>query len=53
VTRVEGSRSDLDKADAIVLLVDHDEFDVAALEEVDGYVLDCRRMTTGSNVERL
>jgi UDP-N-acetyl-D-glucosamine dehydrogenase len=53
VTRVPGTEDDMRDADAVVLLVDHAEFEVDVLESLGAYVLDCRRMTSSPNVERL
>jgi UDP-N-acetyl-D-glucosamine dehydrogenase len=53
VTRVIGSPADYSEADAILVLVDHDGFDIDSLESVDAYVLDCRNVTTAPNIERL
>jgi UDP-N-acetyl-D-glucosamine dehydrogenase len=53
VTRVEGTPQELAAADAVLLLVDHDDFDVATLERLDAYVLDCRRVTSAPAIERL
>jgi UDP-N-acetyl-D-glucosamine dehydrogenase len=53
VRRVAGDAADLAEADAVLLLVDHPEFDFTALEGLDAYVLDCRRVTGSTNVELL
>jgi UDP-N-acetyl-D-glucosamine dehydrogenase len=53
VTRVAGTIEDLRAADVVVLVVDHDEFDIDALGDLEGYVLDCRHLTTSENVEHL
>ncbi len=53
VTRVAGTRAEVADADAVVILVDHDSFDVAAMVRDAAYVLDCRRCVVGSNVEHL
>jgi UDP-N-acetyl-D-glucosamine dehydrogenase len=53
VRRVDLSRAELDAADAIVLLVDHDAFDLTPLSSIDAYVLDCRNAVAGSSVESL
>jgi UDP-N-acetyl-D-glucosamine dehydrogenase len=53
VRRVAGDGADLADADAIVLLVDHEEFDVEQLAELEAYVLDCRRVSRSADIERL
>lgn len=53
VTRVELTTAELSSADAVVLLADHDAFDLDQVSEHAEYVLDCRRVITGSNVETL
>ncbi|MEV3857661.1 nucleotide sugar dehydrogenase [Streptomyces sp. NPDC050095] len=40
-------------SDAVVLLTDHDAFDLRLIEEHAPYVLDCRARLSGANVERL
>ena len=40
-------------ADAVVVLVDHDDFDLPALVAVAPFVLDCRHVVAGPNVEHL
>jgi UDP-N-acetyl-D-glucosamine dehydrogenase len=54
VTRVECSADELAGADAVVLLVDHDSFDLAEVAATATYVLDTRnRVPRADNVERL
>ncbi len=54
VTQVAGTPADLADADAVVLLVDHDDFDRDAIVEHSRYVLDTRAwLPPGPNVERL
>ena len=54
IPRVEATAEELAKADAVVLLVDHDEFDYAEVGEHARYVLDCRRrLPAAANVETL
>jgi UDP-N-acetyl-D-glucosamine dehydrogenase len=53
VTRVEPDAGEIAAADAVVLLTDHDAFDRAAITAGARYVLDCRRVLTGANVETL
>lgn len=52
-TRAAGSRADLERADAVVLLVDHANFDLSVLASLPGFILDCRGATSYDNVERL
>ena len=49
---VDLTETELAKADAVVLLVDHDQFDLGAVAD-HGLVLDCRRVLSGPNVEVL
>jgi UDP-N-acetyl-D-glucosamine dehydrogenase len=53
IARVEPSTAEIAAADAVVLLTDHDEFDLAEVGRRARYVLDCRRRLTGPNVETL
>jgi UDP-N-acetyl-D-glucosamine dehydrogenase len=53
VARVELTREEISAADAVILLTDHDAFDIGAVSEHAGYVLDCRRVASGENVETL
>jgi UDP-N-acetyl-D-glucosamine dehydrogenase len=53
VTRVDATPDELAAADAVVLLVDHDDFDLAAVSEHAGYVLDTRHVLDGPEVEHL
>ena len=53
VTRVELTAGELADADAVVLLTDHDAFDYDLVVQHSAFVLDCRRMVTGANVETL
>ncbi|MDT0478019.1 nucleotide sugar dehydrogenase [Streptomyces sp. DSM 41014] len=41
------------ESDAVVLLTDHDAFDLRLVEDHAPYVLDCRARLSGANVERL
>ncbi|CAN5548457.1 nucleotide sugar dehydrogenase [soil metagenome] len=52
-TWVELSAEELRRADAVVVLVDHDAFDLHLIEAEAAYVLDTRRCTAGPNVEHL
>ena len=53
VSRVELSEEELTAADAVVLLVDHDHFDLDAVVAHAGYVLDTRHRLSGARVEHL
>ncbi|MFC5144782.1 nucleotide sugar dehydrogenase [Streptomyces aureoversilis] len=53
VVRVEVTEEELRAADAVVLLVDHAEFDYDAVLRHARYVLDCRRRLRGPTVEVL
>jgi nucleotide sugar dehydrogenase len=54
VAMVEATPEELASADAVVLLVDHDAFDLGAVVAHSAYVFDARRaLPTAPNVERL
>ncbi|HEV2070656.1 MAG TPA: nucleotide sugar dehydrogenase, partial [Acidimicrobiales bacterium] len=53
VRRVEATPNEVAAAHAVVLLVDHDAFDLASVERHAGYVLDTRHRLRGSQVEHL
>jgi UDP-N-acetyl-D-glucosamine dehydrogenase len=54
VRRVDATAEEVAAADAVVLLVDHDEFDYGAIATEATYVLDCRhRLPAAANVEYL
>jgi len=53
VARVEPTPDEISRADAVVLLTDHDAFDADDISKHARYVLDCRRVLTGENVETL
>jgi UDP-N-acetyl-D-glucosamine dehydrogenase len=53
IERVEPTAAELARADAVVMLTDHDEFDLADIAAHAGYALDCRNVLTGANVETL
>ncbi|HWH34849.1 MAG TPA: nucleotide sugar dehydrogenase [Acidimicrobiales bacterium] len=53
VTRVDCTTEELAAADAVVVLVDHDAFDLDLVAATAGYVLDTRRCLTGEHVEHL
>ena len=53
VTRVEATPDVVASCAAVVLLVDHDAFDLAAITSGASYVLDTRHRVSGDNVEHL
>jgi UDP-N-acetyl-D-glucosamine dehydrogenase len=53
VRRVDATPDELAAADVVVLLTDHDQFDLAEVTEHARLVLDCRRRLTGPQIERL
>lgn len=53
VTRVDASADEIAAADAVVLLADHDAFDLDLVAGNARYVLDTRHRLTGGNVEHL
>ncbi|MBW3575010.1 MAG: nucleotide sugar dehydrogenase [Actinobacteria bacterium] len=53
IARVELTSEELAGADAVVVLVDHDDFDLDAVAGAGRYVLDTRRCLTGKHVEHL
>jgi UDP-N-acetyl-D-glucosamine dehydrogenase len=53
ITRVEATPAELAAADAVVLLTDHDAFDLDAVSRHAGYVLDTRHRLHGERVEHL
>lgn len=53
VTRVEATADEVGAADVVVLLVDHDAFDLDLVAEHARYVLDTRHRLRGPNVEHL
>jgi UDP-N-acetyl-D-glucosamine dehydrogenase len=53
VARVEATPAEAAAADAVVLLTDHDAFIRTDIGSRAGYVLDCRRVLAGPNVETL
>jgi UDP-N-acetyl-D-glucosamine dehydrogenase len=50
---VELTAEELRRADAVVVLVDHDDFDLEMVAAEASYVLDTRRCTSGAVVEHL
>ncbi|MEU8230574.1 nucleotide sugar dehydrogenase [Actinoplanes sp. NPDC048967] len=53
VVRVAATAEQIAAADAVILLADHDAFDLDLVVEHAGYVLDTRHRSTGPNVETL
>jgi UDP-N-acetyl-D-glucosamine dehydrogenase len=53
VERVDCTAEELEAADAVVLLVDHDAFDPDLITAHARFVLDTRRFLTGEQVEHL
>jgi UDP-N-acetyl-D-glucosamine dehydrogenase len=53
VARVEATPEEIAAADAVILLTEHDDFAAAEVGRHARYVLDCRRVLSGSNVETL
>jgi UDP-N-acetyl-D-glucosamine dehydrogenase len=53
VVRVEATTEELAAADAVLLLVDHEEFDYEAVARHSRYVLDCRHRIPGAGVDTL
>ncbi|MFE1233003.1 nucleotide sugar dehydrogenase [Streptomyces sp. NPDC059442] len=53
LVRVELTKEELEAADAVVLLTDHDAFDYALVEQHAPFVLDCRRRLSGPRIEVL
>ena len=53
VARVEPTPEEVSSADAVVLLTDHDAFDVEEIGRHARFLFDCRRRLAGQNVEIL
>ncbi len=53
VTKVDLTADELQRADAVILLVDHDDFDLDLIGDAGGYVLDTRHCLSGAHVEHL
>lgn len=53
IVRVDATRGEAAAADAVVLLTDHDAFDLPALVEASPYFLDTRHRASGPSVEHL
>ena len=53
MARVDATPEEIAAADIVVLLTDHDAFPFAEISRHARYVLDCRRVLSGPNVETL
>ena len=53
VARVDATAEEIAAADIVVLLTDHEAFSGADITGHARYVLDCRRVLSGPNVETL
>jgi UDP-N-acetyl-D-glucosamine dehydrogenase len=53
VTCAELTTEEISSADAVILLTDHDAFSYEDISSHASYVLDCRRVLSGENVETL
>jgi len=53
VTRVSLTVAEAAKADAVVVLTDHDDLDFDLVQHEAHWILDCRNRLTGANVEAL
>jgi UDP-N-acetyl-D-glucosamine dehydrogenase len=53
VTRVDATADEAAQADGVLLLTDHDAFDLPAIASVAPYVLDTRHRVSGPTVEHL
>jgi UDP-N-acetyl-D-glucosamine dehydrogenase len=53
VPRVEPTPAEISSADAVILVTDHDAFEAGEIVGHASYVLDCRRVLSGDNVEHL
>ncbi|MFB6555011.1 nucleotide sugar dehydrogenase [Streptomyces sp. NPDC056405] len=53
VPQVDATPQEAAAADAVVLLMDHTQFDLTMIEKNAPYVLDCRNRLSGTNVETL
>jgi UDP-N-acetyl-D-glucosamine dehydrogenase len=53
VARVDATPEEIAAADAVVLLTDHEAFTTSEVSRHARYVLDCRRVLAGPNVETL
>jgi UDP-N-acetyl-D-glucosamine dehydrogenase len=50
---VQPTPEEISRADAVVLLTDHDAFNIDEISSHASYILDCRHVATGDNVEML
>ena len=53
VDRVEPTPAEISRADAVIMLTDHDAFALDEISEHSSYVLDCRNVLSGAHVETL
>ncbi len=53
VARVDATPAEIARADLVVLLTEHDAFSASDVSRHARYVLDCRRVLSGPNVETL
>jgi UDP-N-acetyl-D-glucosamine dehydrogenase len=53
ITRVAPTDEEVAAADAVIMLADHDAFDVGAVARNAKYLFDCRHSLVGQNVESL
>jgi UDP-N-acetyl-D-glucosamine dehydrogenase len=53
VVRVKLSEDEIAAADAVVLLVDHEDFDLELVADHARYILDTQNCMTGTNIDRL
>jgi UDP-N-acetyl-D-glucosamine dehydrogenase len=53
VARVDATPEEIAAADIVVMLTEHDAFSAVDVSRHSRYVLDCRRVLTGTNVETL
>ena len=53
LTRVDLTEKEVDRADAVVVLVDHDAFDLTMVGRRASYVFDSRQCVSGDQVEHL
>jgi UDP-N-acetyl-D-mannosaminuronate dehydrogenase len=53
LTTVELTEDEVARADAVMVLTDHDVFDYRMVEKVGSYVFDTRNRCSGSHVERI
>ncbi|GAA0914436.1 nucleotide sugar dehydrogenase [Streptomyces thermoalcalitolerans] len=53
VPRVDATPDEVAATDAVILLMDHPQFDLSMIQQHAAYVLDCRNRLSGPNVETL